>query len=94
MGESPSLLTASELRQLCQTMGEPYAHLIAELDKADVVELSVAYGKVQTFTSESIWTVICNIIEKIWKFQQYVMSNKKKAKLSRLLRMSVRKART
>ena len=52
MGESPSLLTASELRQLCQTMGERYAHLIAELDKADVVELSVAYGKVQTFTSD------------------------------------------
>lgn len=33
-------------------------------------------------------------MEKIWKFQQYVMNNKKKAKLSRLLRMSVRKART
>lgn len=51
-GKAPSLLTASKLRQLCQTIGERYAHLIAELDKADVVELSVAYGKVQTFTSD------------------------------------------
>lgn len=51
-GKSSSSLTASELRQLCQTMGEPYAHLIAELEKNNVVELLVAYGKVQTFTSE------------------------------------------
>ena len=28
-GESPSLLSASELRQLGQTMGQPYAHLMA-----------------------------------------------------------------
>jgi len=33
-------------------------------------------------------------MEKVWKFQQYVMNNKKKAKLSRLLRMSVRKVKT
>ena len=46
-GGSSSILTASELRRLCQTMGEPYAHLMAELDKKDVVELTVAYGKVQ-----------------------------------------------
>ena len=46
-GGSSSILTASELRQLCQTMGEAYAHLMAELDKKDVVELKVAYGKVQ-----------------------------------------------
>ena len=53
-GKSSSLMTASELRQLCQTMGEPYAHLIAELEKNDVVELLVAYGKVQTFTSDRL----------------------------------------
>lgn len=29
-------------------MGAPYALLIADLDKTDVVELSVAYGTVQT----------------------------------------------
>jgi len=40
-GGSSSILTASELRQLCQTMGEAYAHLIAELDEADLLELSV-----------------------------------------------------
>lgn len=50
-GKSSSSLTASELRQLCQTMGEPYAHLIAELEKNNVVELLVAYSKVQIFTS-------------------------------------------
>ena len=41
------MLSASELRQLCQTMGEPYAQLMAELERKDVVELTVAYGKVQ-----------------------------------------------
>ena len=53
-GESSSLLTASELRQLCQTMGESYAHLMADLDKNDVVELTVAYGKVQTTNSDRL----------------------------------------
>ena len=51
-GGSSSILTASELRQLCQTMGEPYAHLMAELDKNDVVELTVAYGKVQRSSAD------------------------------------------
>lgn len=46
-GEPSSTLTASGLRQLCQTMGEPYAHLMAKLQTSDVVELTVAYGKVQ-----------------------------------------------
>ena len=53
-GGISSLLTASELRQLCQTMGESYAHLIAELDKNDVVEFTVAYGKVQTVNSNRL----------------------------------------
>jgi len=51
-GGSSSILTASELRQLCQTMGEPYAHLMAALEKNSVVELTVAYGKVQTVNSD------------------------------------------
>ena len=46
-GGSSAILSASELRQLCQTMGEPYAHLMAELERNDVVEFTVAYGKVQ-----------------------------------------------
>jgi hypothetical protein len=46
-GESSSILSASELRQLCQTMGEPYAHLMSELENNGVVELTVASGKVQ-----------------------------------------------
>jgi len=49
-GENPSLLTPSDLRQLCQTMGESYAHLMAELEKNDVVELTVAYGKVRSIS--------------------------------------------
>jgi len=40
-GKSSSLRAASELRQLCQTMDEPYAHLIAKLEAKDVVERSV-----------------------------------------------------
>ena len=50
-GGSASIISASDLRQLCQTMGESYAHLMAELSKNDVVELTVAYGKVQTYNS-------------------------------------------
>ena len=46
-GGSSSILSPSEMRQLCQTMGEPYAHLVAELERNCVVELTVAYGKVQ-----------------------------------------------
>ena len=46
-GESSSILSASELRQLCQAMGESYAHLMAGLENSCVVELTVAYGKVQ-----------------------------------------------
>jgi hypothetical protein len=46
-GESSSILSASELRQLCQTMGEPYARLMSELENNGVVELTVAYGNVQ-----------------------------------------------
>jgi len=46
-GTGPSNLNASDLRQLCQTMGESYARLISELENKDVVELKVAYGKVQ-----------------------------------------------
>jgi len=46
-GGSSEILSASELRQLCQTMGESYAHLMAELERNDMVELTVAYGKVQ-----------------------------------------------
>ena len=41
-------LLFGKLRHLCQTMGAPYSLLIADLDKTDVVELSVAYGTVQT----------------------------------------------
>ena len=43
-GNEASNLDASDLRQ---TMGESYAHLISELENEDVVELKVAYGKVQ-----------------------------------------------
>jgi len=46
-GGRSEILSASGLRQLCQTMGEPYAHLMAELERNDVVEFTVAYGKVQ-----------------------------------------------
>ena len=46
-GNEPLTLNASDLRQLCQNMGESYAHLISELESRDVVELKVAYGKVQ-----------------------------------------------
>jgi len=46
-GGNPEILSASELRQLCQTMGEPYAHLMSELENNGVVELTVAYGRVQ-----------------------------------------------
>jgi hypothetical protein len=52
-GESMSILSASELRQLCQTMGQPYAHLMAELENNEVVELTVAYGKVQRLAVHS-----------------------------------------
>ena len=52
-GGNPEILSASELRQLCQTMGEPYAHLMAELANNDVVELTVAYGKVQRPSGDS-----------------------------------------
>lgn len=52
-GEGSSILSASDLRQLCQTMGEPYAHLMAELERNDVVELTVAYGKVQRTSVDS-----------------------------------------
>ena len=52
-GGSSSILSASELRQLCQTMGEPYAHLMAELENNNVVELTVAYGKVQRPSTDS-----------------------------------------
>jgi len=41
-------LNASELRQLCQTMGESYAHLMAELETNEAVELTVSHRKVQT----------------------------------------------
>jgi len=44
-GGSSAILSASELRQLCQTMGESYAHLMAELAKNDVVELTIGYGR-------------------------------------------------
>jgi len=46
-GGSSAILSASELRQLCQNMGQPYAHLMAELENNNVVELTVAYGQVQ-----------------------------------------------
>ena len=46
-GESSSILSASELRRLCQTMGKPYAYLMAELENDNVVELTVVCGKVQ-----------------------------------------------
>ena len=46
-GNEPSTLNASDLRQLCQTMGESYAHLISELENKDMVEFTVPYGKVQ-----------------------------------------------
>ena len=52
-GGSSSILSASELRQLCQTMGQPYAHLMAELENNEVVELTVAYGKVQRLAVDS-----------------------------------------
>jgi len=52
-GGSSEILSPSELRQLCQTMGEPYAHLMAELENNDVVELTVAYGKVQRLSVDS-----------------------------------------
>jgi len=46
-GSERSNLNASDLRLLCQSMGESYAHLILELESRDVVELQVAYGKAQ-----------------------------------------------
>jgi len=52
-GGSSQILSPSELRQLCQTMGESYAHLMAELERNNVVELRVAYGKVQGPTINS-----------------------------------------
>jgi hypothetical protein len=52
-GGNPEILSASELRKLCQTMGEPYAHLMAELENNDAVELTVAYGKVQRLSVDS-----------------------------------------
>lgn len=52
-GGSSAILSASELRQLCQTMGESYAHLMAELERNEVVELTVAYGKVQHLSVDS-----------------------------------------
>ena len=55
-GGSSEILSASELRQLCQTMGEPYAHLMAELANNDVVELTIAYGKVQSPSVDSTGT--------------------------------------
>ena len=55
-GGSSEILSASELRQLCQTRGEPYAHLMAKLANNDVVELTVAYGKVQSPSVDSSGT--------------------------------------
>lgn len=52
-GGSSEIISPSELRQLCQTMGEPYAHLMAELENNDAVELTVAYGKVQRLSVDS-----------------------------------------
>ena len=52
-GGSSELLSLSELSQLCQTMGEPYAHLMAKLENNDVVELTVAYGQVQRLSVDS-----------------------------------------
>jgi hypothetical protein len=46
-GKEPSNLNASDLRQLCQTMGKSYAHLISELQNQEVVELKVAHEKIQ-----------------------------------------------
>ena len=46
-GDEPSNLNASDLRQLCQTMGKSYAHLISELQSKDVVEFKAAHGKIQ-----------------------------------------------
>jgi hypothetical protein len=52
-GGASQIVSASDLRQLCQTMGEPYAQLMAELEKNDAVELTVAYGKVQHLSADS-----------------------------------------
>lgn len=46
-GAISSILSASEMRQLCQTTGEPYAHLMAELENKRIVELKVIDGKVR-----------------------------------------------
>jgi hypothetical protein len=52
-GGVSEILSPSELRQLCQTMGEPYAHLMAELEGNGAVELTVAYGRVQRPSGDS-----------------------------------------